>query len=810
MLRNYLKIAYRNLWKNKVYSAINILGLTIGLAACLLVATVVIDDLSYDRQWKRAEDIYRIVSVDNSNVNAARRSRSSFMGLGPSLKKDFPEVEDYCRISLYKNRLKMGPDKDGVEMPAFVAEPSVWKLFDFDIIQGNPKRFIKGYINLIITEKIKNQYFPNSNPVGKIVTEIPVYGKPEVYLITGIIKKFPANTNLRSDVIMIAERKPEANKLYNGNGTYAQNQYLLFKPGTSITQFQTKMNTWYKNLTTSDFGRRVSYELQPVTDVYLRSDFDQYAAVRGNIRDVYIFSGVALLLLLIACINFINLTTARAIKRVREVGIRKVLGAGKKELVAQFLFESLLFFAISFVLSIVFYRLFTKPLEAYLGHSLTLNLTANLALLGITSLVVLLVSLFTGLYPAWLISRPNPVVVLKGKLSAKADAGLLRKSLVVIQFSIAIVILVATLVVQLQLRFIDQKDLGFDKNNLISIDYTNFGTKGTSFKQEVLKLAGVESVSIASWAPSLGAGYMTRIADDPNQKGNKIEVNYIAGDIDLAKTLKLQLQDGRYLDASFANDAFNLDSLMEHDSKKLSQVEHQQSYLTTAYTAKVFGIKNFKDSIGHLPGLPVGIVKDFNNESLHQPLKPCIIQATTNTAFGNMLIRVKPNTQKQALAAIYKQWQQFFPDKILKTDWISDLLDAQYRAEQKLQQLFTFFTLLIVFLACLGLFGLATFTAEQRVKEIGIRKVLGASVTQVTALLSKDFVVLVILALLIASPVAWYGMQQWLQDFAYRIQIQWWMFALAGMLAIVLAMATISFQAIKAALANPVKSLRSE
>ncbi len=810
MFKNYFKITFRNLLRNKVYSGINIFGLTIGLTACLLVATVVIDDLSYDRQWKRSKDIYRIVSVDNSNKNAAQRTRSSFTGLGPGLKKDFPEVENYCRISLFKERIKMGLDKDGVEIPTFFAEPSVWDLFDFDIIQGNPKKFVKGYVNLVITEKIKNQYFSNSNPIGKVVTNIPTYGKPDNYLITGIIKSFPANTNLRSDVIAIAERKPEDNKLYNGSGSYIQNQYLLLKPGTSIEKFQTKMNTWYKNLTKSDFGRSVSYDLQPITDVYLRSDFDQYSEVRGNIRDVYIFSVVAIMLLLIACINFINLTTARAIKRVREVGIRKVLGAGKKELIAQFLFESLLFFVISFVLGIVFYQFFMKPLEAYLGHSLTLNLTSNLVLLGVTSGIVLLVSLFTGLYPAWLILRPKAVVVLKGKLSTKTDSGLLRKSLVVMQFTIAIVILIATLVVQLQLRFIDHKDLGFDKNNLICVDYINFGTKGASFKQEILKIAGVESASIANWAPSLGAGYMRMIVNDPNQKGNKLEVNYINGDIDLAKTLKLQLQDGRYLDASFANDAFNTDSLMEHESEKLKHIQHQQSYLTTAYTTKLFGIKNLKDSIKSLPGYPVGIIKDFNNESLHQPLKPCIIQATKNAAFGNMLIRVKPNAQKQVLAALYKQWQLFFPDKILKTDWVSDLLDAQYRTEQKLQQLFTFFSFLIVFLACLGLFGLATFSAEQRTKEIGIRKVLGASVTQVTALLSKDFVVLVILAIIIASPIAFFTMQKWLQDFAYRIQIQWWMFALAGSLAITIALLTISFQSVKAALANPVKSLRSE
>lgn len=810
MLKNYIKIAYRNLLNHKVYSGINILGLTIGLTACLLVATVVIDDLSYDRQWKNAKNIYRIINVDKSNKNAENRNSSSFTGLGPTLKKDFPEVKDYCRMSMiYKERIKIGSDKDGVELRGFTAEPTVWNMLDFDIVQGNPKKYVKGYTNLIITEKIRKQYFPHTDPIGKIVYNFPTYGKQTAFIITGIIKDLPANTHLRSDILAIKERKAEDDQLdKDGSGSYTK-QYLLLKPGTSIEKFRSKVNSWYQRIVTSKIKRQF-WDFQPITDVYLHSDFDETQDVKGSIRDVYIFSGVAILLLLIACINFINLTTARAIKRVREVGIRKVLGADKKELIAQFLFESLLFFLISFSLSIVLYNFFSKPLEAYLGHSLTLNLANNLLLFSLTSLVVLIVSLFTGLYPSWLISRPKAVVVLKGKLSVNTNSGLLRKSLVVTQFAISIIILIATIVVQTQLHFINKKDIGYDKNNLISIDYTNFGTKGAAFKQEILKIAGVESASVCNWVPSYGAAYMTRNVDDPNQKGNKLLINYISGDIDLAKTLKLQLEDGRLLSSAFASDALNMDSLLEHDSKKLFQLEHQQSYLATAYTAKIFGLKALNDSIKNIPGIPVGIIKDFNNESLHAPLKPCIIQASTDSNFGSVLIRLKPNTQKQVLAEINRQWQQFFPDKILQINWISDLLDSQYRAEHKLQQLFTFFSFLIVFLACLGLFGLATFTAEQRTKEIGIRKVLGASVVQVTALLSKDFVGLVFVAIIIASPIAYFTMQKWLQDFAYRINISGWMFALAGLLAIVIALFTISFQSIKAALANPVKSLRSE
>ena len=475
-----------------------------------------------------------------------------------------------------------------------------------------------------------------------------------------------------------------------------------------------------------------------------------------------------------------------------------------------FLFESLLLFTISFFLSIFLYNLFLQPLEAYLGHSLTLNLLHNFTLFSFTTFVVLIVSLFTGLYPAWLVSMPKVVVILKGKLSVNTNSDWLRKSLVVAQFTVSIVIIIATIVVQTQLNFISKKDLGFDKSNLIRIDQSNFGTKGAAFKQEISKVAGVERASISNFIPSEGAGSMSRFVDDPNHDGNKIMINYISGDVDLAKTLKLKLENGRLLSSSFASDALNMDSLLEHDNQKLEQLRKTQSYITTEYTAKIFGLKSLNHSIKNVPGIPVGIIKDFNNESLHDPLKPCIIQASTGSNFGSVLIRLKPNTQKQVLKQINNVWEQFFPGKILQINWISDLLDSQYRAEHKLQQLFTFFSFLIVFLASLGLFGLATFIAEQRTKEIAIRKVLGASVAQVTALLSRDFVVLIILAIVISSPIAFFTMQKWLQDFAYRISIQWWMFAIAGISAIVIALFTISFQAIKAALANPVESLRSE
>lgn len=810
MIKNYIKIALRNLGRNKVYSLINILGLTIGLAACLLVSTVVIDDLSYDRNWKNADNIYRIISVDKSNKNAENKFAVSYTGLGPELKKNFPEVTDFCRISGQERRLKMGDGKDGVLLNSMGAEPSIWSVLDFKVTEGNPQKFVNGYVNLVISEKIKNQYFPKSDPVGQLVYTIPDYGKPQTYLITGVIKDIPSNTHLRADVIELREHSTADNQLNkDGSGTFLS-QYLLLRPDTRIGNFTNKFNAWYKNFMPPGKAN-LSFQLQSIKDAYLHSEFTDTQTVQGSIRNVYIFSGVAILLLLIACINFINLTTARALKRLREAGIRKVLGAGRKQLIAQFLFESLLFFAISFVLGLVFYNIFLVSIEKFLEHPLSLKLYSNVILLACTCGFVLLISILTGLYPAFLLSGRNPLDTIGNKPNTTAGSGLLRKGLVVVQFVISIAIIVSAFVVHNQLQFIDHKDLGYDKNNLLSVNFSSFDEKGKSFKQELLRLPGVENVSVSSWAPSNGGGTMSMEFDDPIQKGNKIKVWYIEADRDFAATMKLQLKSGRLFDPNLYNDALNSDSLSNlKQYDKIDNIQRTQPVIITAYTAKTFDVNELNVKGAFKEGTPVGIIKDFNNETLHDNLKPTVIRAVSDPAYGYVLVRIKPNTTKQAMAAIEHVWQQFYPEKIFQYTWVDEKLAELYKGERKLQQLFTFFSLLVVFLACLGLFGLAAFTAEQRTKEIGIRKVLGASVAGITTLLSQEFLKLVLIATLIASPIAWYAMNKWLQDFAYRISIEWWIFALAGGITVLIAFITVSFQSVKAAIANPVKSLRSE
>lgn len=802
MFKTNLKIAWRSLWKHKAYSLINIIGLSTGLVACLIVATVVIDELSYDHQWTKGNNIYRVLSV-NSNVKGAEKMPVTFSGFGPSVKKDMPEVADYCRASVRNERLQLGNYKEGIAFKALKAETSIFRMFDFNIIQGNPQKFVKGYTNLVISKKISEQYFPGQNPLGKVIYNLPEYGKPGQYLITGIVESIPQNTHLRADIITLSEYAASENTLpVSGYFTF-EPVYVLLKPGTNVNQLTQKVNKWYEK----GMGKKGDYNtlFQPLKDVYLKSDFPAVQDIHGSIKNVYIFSAVAALLLLIACINFVNLTISRVFNRAKETGVRKVLGAGKMQLLVRFLSESVLFFVISFLLAIFAYPFLLKPLETYLGHQLVSNLYSS-AYLFITICGVLLVSFCTGLYPAWFLSRPKPVVILRDKTSSDLQLNFLKKALVVGQFVISVAIIGITFIVHNQINFMNHKDLGFDKNNVLNISYTEWGKSAGSFKQQIKEIPGVESASISDWYPTSGAGNMSRTIKVRNEK---MDVFFIQGDADLPKVLKLQLKSGRVFDPSLSTDAMDADSLMSGSSKQTMALKAVEPLLITNYTAGLLDMK-LNSKTDKFEGIPVGIVKDFYSESLHNKIKPTIIQAVSDPQWGAMLVRVKPGTEKQVLTGIDKLYKQYYPEKVFKYDWISDQLNEQYKAEFKLQQLFTCFSLLIVFLACLGLFGLVSFTAEQRVKEIGIRKVLGAGVGDIVGLISKDYLWLVSISILIATPIAWYAMSKWLQDFAYRIDIKWWVFALAGGLAVIIAFVTISFQSVKAAFANPVKSLRSE
>lgn len=810
MVKNYFKTAWRIISRNKTYSSINIIGLTIGLCACMLVATVVVDDLSYDKQWKHRNELYRIVSVNKMGEGLYERFASAFAGLTNKLRTDYPEVKAAGILNVRDERLKTdNRNPNGINIAVLSADTAVWQMLDIRILQGNPRRYIEGTKNIVLTKSLSKRFFPDGNALGKIIHDVPTFSdKPADYLVTGIIEDIPSNSVFRSEAIVLQKRRNEQ-LTKEGYGTYSPNNFILLNPGTDVTKFAAKINNWYAGFVTGK--THYQYELQPLTDVYLRSDFAQNQAVKGEFRNIYIFSGVALLLLIIACVNFVNLSTARAIHRLRETGVRIILGASRKQVILQFLSESFLFFLIATLLATLIYGLFLPLIEKYIGHPLTQVFISKYQLFAMVYSAIALISLLTGFYPAWIISGFKPADTLKGKLFSGNMGGshFVRKCLVVLQFSISIIVLVALIVVQQQVAYMKHKDIGFDKNNLLDIGFISWDKKGTSFKNELLKQPEVKSVSITPWTPT-SPGYMTREVDDPNHAGNKLKIWYINGDIDLAKTLGLRLKNGRFLSSSFSTDMMNQDSLMGLDAEQYKSAANKQSSLITSYTARLLQVNKLNIPISGALTSPVGIVTDFSSESLKKPMEPTIILADNVPEYGGMLVRIQAGKEKQVTGFINKLWRQYYPEKLLDIQWVDDMLTRQYDKESRLQELFAFFSGLSMFLAALGIFGLIVQVTSLRTKEIGIRKVLGASVQSIMRLFSIDFLKLVMAAIIVASPVAWWLMNTWLNDFANRITINWQVFALAGITALTTALVAISFQALKAATANPVKSLRTE
>ena len=804
-----LKTALRGITRNKVYSSISLLGLTIGLAAAMIVATVVIDDLSYDRQWKHGPQLYRIVTVNKMGDGLFDRFSASFTGIGTQLRSDYPEVKATASIYSRPDRFRLNDaDPNGVEVSVLSADTAVWQMLDLELIAGNSRNFVSAVGNIVLTESFVRQYFSGQNPVGKTIYSVPTYSdKPQPFLITGIIRDLPSNSVFRAQAISIKNPRIDAlNK--EQYGTFVQDNYVLVRPGTEIKKLESKFNKWYAAFTTGK--NPYQYEFQPLKDVYLHSEFAATQTVKADIKNIYVFSGIALLVLLIACVNYVNLTTARAVQRLPETGVRKVLGAGRGQLIRQFLTESFVYFLISAFLATILYAVFLPLVQRYIGHPLAQTFISRYTLIALAGLTIFIISLFAGFYPAWILSGFKPAATLKGKLSFNTFGSqqLVRKGLVILQFTISIVVLVALLVVRQQVSYMKGKDLGFNRNNLLAIGQIAWNGKGQAFKNELLRQPGIVSATITSWSPSNGA-FMTSEIDDPNHAGNKLEVWYLAGDVDLAKTLQLGMIKGRFLDRSYAADEADMDSMMRMDLKTYELNANRQSSLVTAYTAKLLGAR-LNTPIKGARTSPVGIVKDFNNESLKQPLRPTVIIAQQAPQYGGMLIRTTPGYEKQAAAFVNTKWREFFPDKLLEINRVTDMVNDQYKTESTLQQLFTFFSGLSMFLASLGILGLIIHATEQRRKEIGVRKVLGASVTSIVRLFSFDFLKLILLALAVATPVAWWLMSHWLTDFAYRIQISPWLFVAAGGTTITIALVTITLQAAKAALDNPVRSLRTE
>ena len=793
MLKNYFKVAFRNLWRHKAFSFINIMGLTVGMTACFLIFMYVRFELSYDSFNTKAARTYRLVTdvkTPSETINAGITA----WPFAPNIKNDFPEVEAFVRVSGGNLLVRKG-DIKFQEEKAMYADSSLFEVFDFKMIKGDPKTALKDIYSIVFTETAAKKYFGNADPLGQTLL---LTGNGVPVKVTGIIRDFPENSQVKADMIVsMSTLTKEFNKgLDEQWGNFGATSYLLLKPGTDPKAIEKKFPAFLEKRDGKGMKESQMYYtlfLERLQDVYLRSTRD--GAEKGSIDNVYTFSIIAIFILLIACINFINLTTARSAERAKEVGIRKVVGAEKSQLTRQFVGESVLLCMIAFILSLGLSALLLPLFNQLAGKQISHGIFENMRYIAMLFSAAISIGLLAGLYPALVLAAFKPVIVLKGRFSTGVKGILLRKGLVVAQFVISIALIIATIVVYNQMRFMRSRDLGFRKDQIMIID-THGDDGKDAFKQALTALPGVQSTALSSSVP--GGGNPGAYSEIENKKGDlqiaNLDLYFV--DFDYIPQFKLQLVAGRAFSKAFGTDT-------------------TQAMVMNETAVKMFGYATAQEAIGRRfkqwgrEGKIIGVVKDFHFRSLQETIKPLTMRIEPR---GCDLVSVNIAGAQLAatVPAIESKWKSLIPARPFSYYFMDEFFDRQYRSEVRFGQLFFNFSLLAIFISCLGLLGLASYSTTQRTKEIGVRKVMGASVAGIVNLLSKDFLKLVAVSFVIAAPLSWYFMHKWLEHFAYRTGISWWVFVLAGVLALLVALFTISFQAIKAALMNPVKSLRSE
>jgi putative ABC transport system permease protein len=797
MFKNYLKTAFRNLQKNKGFTAINILGLSVGLTTCLLIVYYVVDEWSYDRYNTKAARIYRVdLEIKYGGRDASYAEVEPPMG--DALKNNFPEIEKVVRLRpaaySFSGKFDVKKGNENIrENNIIFTESALFSVFTFPMIQGNPSTALNAPYTAVISESAARKYFNTTQVLGKVLT----INDTTNYSITGIIKDIPKQSHFIYDLFLSSSTLPEFQDHNWNNGGWST--YVLVKPETNVKNLEDRIQELankHSDPVVTKNGNFERHSLTPLLSIHLQSDREQELGHNGSIQYVYIFSSIALFILLIACVNFMNLSTARSANRAREVGVRKVLGSERKYLVAQFLTESIMVTFAATVIAVFLSRVSMPLFNQISGKDLVINLSSITWLLPSLIGVVLIIGFLAGFYPAFYLSGFQPIDVLKGKIAAGFKAGFLRSFLVVFQFSVSIFLIVGTLVIYNQLHYIHTKSLGYDRNQVLIINNVNgLGRQARILNQEIRQIPDVVNTTLSSYLPTGEDRNLTALFPDPDIDLKKaVLTEFWPVDENYINTLGIQIVMGR-----------NFSNQMASDS---SAIIVNQAY------ARLLGVKEllnkdiYRDSYGVQRFHIVGVIKDFHFNSLRENISPLVL--TYGEDPGALSVKVKTTHLTALLGKIENKWKTMSPNQQFSYSFMDQDFDAAYRSEQRIGQLFVAFSALAILIACLGLFGLATYAAEQRNKEIGIRKVLGANISEIVGILSIDFIKLVFIAILISCPLAWMLMNKWLQGFAYRVNLDWWIFAIAGLAALFIAFITISFQSIKAALANPVISLRSE
>jgi putative ABC transport system permease protein len=807
MIRNYLKIAFRSLMKNKGFTFINVFGLALGLATCLLIVFYVFDELSYDRYNTKADRICRV----NNNVKFGGMDNSYAITPAPAaaaLKADFPEIEQVARLrDRGGNQVRKGTE-DIQEDRMVYADNSIFDVFTLPMIDGSPAKALTEPHTVVITEDMAKKYFGTADAVGRVLT----VNDTVQFKVTGVIKNIPKQSHFHFDFFMSMPTISESrDNTWFSNNFYT---YILLKPGANAKALAAKFPAFMvrhagaqlQALLHLDFktfeknGSHYGVSLIPLAKIHLHANSVGEIEPGGNIAYVYIFSAIAIFILLIACVNFMNLSTARSANRAREVGVRKVLGSSRKALIAQFLTESILVTTVGAIIAVLGAWAFLGLFNQISGKELSITPQILSWLIPALLVIIVVVGCLAGSYPALFLSGFQPIQVLKGKLAGGFKGSSLRSVLVVFQFAISIFLIVGTLVISNQLKYIQKKDLGYNRDHVLVVqDVWTLGNAAKTFKQDVEQLGGVQSAALSNSLPTDQNGNSTTYFKDPviDQKRSILTDDWSV-DQDLIQTLGIKMAAGRNFSKDMATDTAGV-VINEAFAKTLDYTNPvNQPIYTFANNA---GTKITEYHI-------IGVMKDFNFKSLKSNITPLLF--TLNQGYNSLSIRINTADVPSLVNKIKAKWKEVSPQKQFNYSFLDEKFDAVYRSEQRTGKISIAFTSLAIIIACLGLFGLAAYAAEQRTKEIGIRKVLGATVVNVTTMLSKDFIKLVLISIIIATPLAWLAMQKWLQSFAYRQNIQWWVLVVAGLIALIIAFITISFQSVKAALTNPVKSLKSE
>ncbi len=820
MFKNYFKVAFRNLFKRKVYSFINITGLAVGLTCCILIALFIADETSYDKFHSKSDRIYRVTRDfwGNNKLSLLHLGHVA-PPIGPLLKQQFPDIQEVVRF-FNSNDLFTIKDQSFKEQNGYFAEPSAFKVFDFKVTKGDASKALNKPRTLMLSTTLAKKYFGNENPVGKTL-KWQYNGQKMSLKITGVFEPFPDNAHFHPNYL-ISFSTLDNKKIYGRKGlkrNWGNNSfltYILLPPNYNSKNISSKLDNFIdktygaylasrkKQANTQKASDFTHLYLQKLTDIHLHSHLDSEAEANGDINNIYVFAIVGLFILLIACINFINLSTARSANRAKEVGIRKVVGAYRQHLIFQFLSEAVLMTLIALVVAIGLVEAILPSLNKFVDKNLSMSYFSNAGIIFLLLGFMLLVGILAGFYPALFLSSFQPVKVLKGRLATGSKNSTLRTVLVVSQFSVSIVLIVCTAIVYQQLSFINNKSLGLDKDHVINLrNNISVGNKYETFRQELLKNPLIKNLGRSTLAPSQrlvnssGAAEEVEL-NDSIQKSN-IKLRTLRADHDFLETFNIPLVKGRYFSRKFKTD----------DSA---------AFFINETAAQRIGWKNPEDAVGTRfkyngrTGQIIGVMKDFNFESIHETVKPIVMFIRNDNRYSNISVKMQGKNIKETLAYIQKTWEKFAPEHPFSYQFVDERFAQLYQKEQKQATLFMIFAGLAIMIACLGLYGLTSFIAEQRTKEIGIRKVLGASVSSILQLVSKNFVILVLMAIGIALPLAFYGMDRWLDSFAYHIKLlnYWYVFLASGLIALLIALATISSQVLKVAKINPSQVLRNE